>query len=223
MEPRSVVKGHYVHPRAFQRQMETLVRLGYKAVALKDLFRKDVELPAKPVVITFDDGYRNFYSNALPALERTGNTSTVFLVANLIGKTNEWDEKRGDVQEPLMSLSEIREAASKGTDFGSHTLDHADLSAVESDEAWRQIADSKAVLQKVLGTEVGTFCYPYGRKTPEVQAMVRRAGYSLACSTEKGMNTADTDRTALRRINVRSDTLMPVFLYKLIRGARVAR
>jgi peptidoglycan/xylan/chitin deacetylase (PgdA/CDA1 family) len=223
IEPRSVVKGHYVHPRMFQRQMATLSRLGYQAVALNDLYREEFILPPKPVVVTFDDGYRNFATNALPALESFGFRSTVFLVANLIGKSNEWDQARGDVAEPLMTLGEIERAAKQGTEFGSHTLDHSDLSSVDTQEAWRQIAESKAVLQKVLGTEVGTFCYPYGRKTPEVQAMVRKAGYRLACSTEKGLNTQETDRTALRRINVRSDTLMPVFLYKLIRGARVAR
>ncbi len=223
LEPRSVVKGHYVHPSMFEKQMRTLARLGYQSVALKDLYQEGGAIPRKSIVITFDDGYQNFSDNALPALQRRGFISTVFLVANLIGKTNEWDRKNGDVAEQLMTAEEIRGALDKGTDFGSHTLDHADLTAVETLEAWRQIADSKAVLEKVLGIEVATFCYPYGRKTPEVQKMVCKAGYKLACSTEKGLNTAETDLTALRRINIRSDTLMPVFLYKLIRGARVGR
>lgn len=220
LNPASTVKGHYIHPRMFERQMRVLKKLGYRTVSLLDLAGK---LPEKSLVITFDDGYENFLTNALPSLERNGFRSTVFLVANLLGKTNEWDRARGDVTERLMTLAEIREAGKRGTEFGSHTLDHADLSVLEKEEAWCQIADSKAVLQQSLGIEVPTFCYPYGRKTPEVQAMVGRAGYRLACSTEKGLNTSDTDPLALRRINVRSDTLMPVFLYKLIRGARVAR
>ncbi|MEZ0326363.1 MAG: polysaccharide deacetylase family protein [Fimbriimonas sp.] len=223
LNPQSVVKGHYVHPKMFARQMGVLARLGYQAVPLRDLYDSDKTLPSKAVVVTFDDGYKNFSDNALPALISHSFASTVFLVANLIGKSNEWDQGRGDVKEPLMGLQEIEMAADNGTEIGSHTLDHADLTAVDTAEAWRQIAESKAVLEKVLGTEVGSFCYPYGRKTPEVQAMVRKAGYRLACSTEKGLNHSNTDRTALRRINVRSDTLMPVFLYKLIRGARVAR
>jgi peptidoglycan/xylan/chitin deacetylase (PgdA/CDA1 family) len=204
----------------FDRQMSVLRRLGYRSVPLTSLSGR---FEPRSVVITFDDGYENFWSSALPSLKRHGYTSTVFVVANLIGKTNEWDAAKGDATEALMTLDQIRRAAKEGTDFGSHTLDHADLSVLPKEEAWRQIADSKAVLQQTLGIEVPTFCYPYGRKTPEVQAMVGRAGYRLACSTEKGLNTAATNPLALRRINIRSDTLMPVFLYKLIRGARVGR
>jgi peptidoglycan/xylan/chitin deacetylase (PgdA/CDA1 family) len=222
LNPQSTVKGHYVHPRMFDRQMRTLARLGYQTFPLGTMYSGGPK-PKKPIAITFDDGYTNFFDHALPSLTARNFVSTVFLVANLIGQTNRWDEERGDVREPLMDLAQIREAQSKGTEFGSHTLDHADLSVVSSEEAWCQIADSKAVLERALGTEISTFCYPYGRKTPEVQAMVGRAGYRLACSTKKGLNHSDTDRMELRRINVRSDTLMPVFLYKLIRGARVGR
>lgn len=217
---RSTVKGHYVHPRLFEKQMAALKRLGYQSIRLDEVDEPRVE---KPIVITFDDGYVNFLTDALPSLKRHGFTATVFLVADLLGKTNEWDSRNGDVEEPLMSIEQIEQARSEGTDFGSHTLSHADLAAVDEAEAWRQIADSKSVLEKALGNPISTFCYPYGRKTPKVQEMVREAGYRLACSTEKGMNTRDTDRFALRRINVRSDTHMPVFLYKLMRGARDAR
>jgi len=144
--------------------------------------------------------------------------STVFLVANQLGGTNAWDTKEGDVEERLMDVPQILSARQAGTEFGSHTLDHADLQAISADEAWNQIDGSKKKLEAELAFSIEAFCYPYGRKTPEVCDMVKRAGYRLACSTEKGLNTDDTNHYALRRINVRRDTSVPIFAMKLLRG-----
>jgi peptidoglycan/xylan/chitin deacetylase (PgdA/CDA1 family) len=220
---RSMVKGHYVSPRLFRSQLKLLQRLGYASVSLDSMFEQDGREPAKPIVFTFDDGYENFYWNALPAMEAAGFKGTVFLVSNCIGKSNTWDELKGDVHEKLMSRDQILDARRRGMEFGSHTLDHVDLSAVEPDEAWRQIADSRCDLEAMLGSRVQTFCYPYGRKTPAVQEMVSRAGYRVACAIGKGVNYPETDRMALRRINVRQDTSPPVLFYKLLRGLRVGR
>lgn len=221
VDPRSAVPGHYVPPALFRRQMRVLKALGFVSVRLADLFESN--LPKRPVVITFDDGYENFALNALPALRAVGYRSTVFLVANQIGGSDVWDHAEAQVQERLLSAKQIKAAQAEGTDFGSHTLDHADLPACNRDEAWRQIADSKASLEGVLGEPVTTFCYPYGRTSPEVRGMVEEAGYRYACSTQKGANTREADRLALRRINVRSDSWTPVFLFKLLRSVRYAR
>lgn len=220
VDPRSTLKGHYVPPKLFAKQMAALADAGYQSVPLSTLFNEEEPLPEKPIVITFDDGYENFLTHALPVLVRTGFTATVFLVADALGKTNCWDVKTGDVEERLMDLPQIREARSVGTEFGSHTLHHADLPAIGPEEAWREVADSRSRLEDELGEPVTTFCYPYGRKSPEVKEMVERAGYRLACSTEKGANTPSTDPFALRRINIRRDTYLPVFLYKLRRDLR---
>jgi len=220
---RSAVPGHYVSPGLFRRQMSVLSAMGYTTVPLSHLYRPDTKLPRKPIVITFDDGYVNFLTNALPILQSQRFVSTVFLVANQLGGTNEWDFKEGDVQERLMSVEQVKAARDAGTEFGSHTLDHADLPSVDSEEAWRQIAESKQKLEELCGFEIETFCYPYGRKSPEVRRMVEQAGYRLACSTEKGLNTEETDRFALRRINIRRDTSVQVFVMKLLRGRRNAR
>ncbi len=194
--------------------------MGYTSVPLSHLYRSDVKLPRKPVVITFDDGYENFLINALPILKSQNFVSTVFLVANQLGGTNEWDSRNGDVEERLMDVRQILEAHSGGTEFGSHTSDHADLNAVPKEEARRQIVDSKVKLEETLNLPIETFCYPYGRKNPEVEKMVAEAGYRLACSTEKGLNTDTTNPFALHRINVRRDTNVPVFIMKLLRGKR---
>jgi peptidoglycan/xylan/chitin deacetylase (PgdA/CDA1 family) len=218
IDRRSLVKGHYVSPGLFARQMKVLQTLGFTSVGLDALFESP--MPAKPIVITFDDGYQNFAENALPTLQKHGFESTVFLVSNQLGGTNAWDVKLGDVEEKLMDVETVLACQRAGTQFGSHTADHADLTAISDDEAWKQIASSKESLEDALGAPVRTFCYPYGRKNAASLEMVRRAGYRLACSTEKGSNDSSTNRFALKRINVRSDTWSPVFLLKLMRTAR---
>jgi len=215
---RSTVQGHYVSPKLFKRQMAVLSAMGYTAVPLSSLYKPGAKMPRKPVVITFDDGYVNFLTHALPVLKSHSFVSTVFLVANQLGGTNAWDTKEGDVEERLMDVPQILSARQAGTEFGSHTLDHADLQAISADEAWNQIDGSKKKLEAELAFSIEAFCYPYGRKTPEVCDMVKRAGYRLACSTEKGLNTDDTNHYALRRINVRRDTSVPIFAMKLLRG-----
>jgi peptidoglycan/xylan/chitin deacetylase (PgdA/CDA1 family) len=221
VNPRSILKGHYVSPRLFARQMSALASRGYVVVPLSRVLSG--EAPERAVAITFDDGYENYFMHALPILVRHGYPATVFLVANAIGGTNAWDAVEGDVEEKLMDLGQIREAQAAGTEFGSHTLDHVDLTAATPDEAWRQVNGSRCFLEECLDAPVVSFCYPYGRKTGAVREMVQRAGYRFACSTEKGSNTENTDPFSLRRVNVRRDTHLPIFLYKLRRdGAREA-
>lgn len=212
----TTVPGHYVSPGLFDRQLKLLRRLRYTSQDLDTLFQ--TPLPERPIVITFDDGYENFHSHALARLKARGFSATVFVVANLIGQTNRWDSSQGDTVEPLMTIDQLIDCIREGMAIGSHTLDHADLNAVSPDEARRQIVDSRRLLSNVLGGEIPTFCYPYGRRSPEVEAMVGAAGYRLACSTLKGSNTETTNRFALRRINVRRDTRPAVLLYKLLRA-----
>jgi peptidoglycan/xylan/chitin deacetylase (PgdA/CDA1 family) len=220
IHPRALVKGHYVSPGMFARHIRMLRALRFESVALNGLFETEQNLPKRPFVITFDDGYQNFFDNALPTLKKASFVSTVFLVANQLGGVNAWDASLGDVSEPLMDVESIRTAAAAGTAFGSHTLDHVDLKLANAAEAMRQISGSKSLLENALEMSIESFCYPYGRMNQDTPGYVRSAGYRLACSTLKGTNTEQTDRYALRRINVRSDTWTPVLWLKLLRAAR---
>ncbi len=218
MDRRSHTAGHYVSPGLFLRQLRLAKALGFQTVSLAHLF--DQSLPKRPLVITFDDGYANFYQNALPSLIRLGMQSTVFLVANQLGGTNAWDVAIGDVEERLMTIAEIKDSAEQGTEFGSHTLDHADLAECSEAEAARQILDSKRQLESDLNLPIETFCYPYGHYTRTSVNLVEEAGYRYACTTGKAINTEQTPRLELARINIRSDTWSIVFLLKLLRSRR---
>jgi len=213
---KTLVPGHYVDPDIFRKQMGLLKMLGYRPIRLDEAMTKP--LPKRPAVITFDDGYQNFLTNALPVLREHQFPSTVFLVSDELGGTNSWDVRDGDVSEPLMNLGEIESCLKDGVEFGSHTVTHARLAGLPEERARTEIARSKSELEARLKIPISTFCYPYGSHDDRTRQMVENAGYICACSTEKGINGPDTDRFALRRINVRRDTRVAGFAMKLWRA-----
>lgn len=213
----TTLPGHYVRPDVFESHIRWLSRRGYRTSSVSSLF--EGETPDR-IAVTFDDGYENFLTNALPTLRRYDAMATVFAVAERIGGVNDWDTKDGDVEERLMSLPQLREAVMGGTEIGSHSATHADLAAIALDDAKTEIDRSRTILRGLIGAPIDVFCYPYGRETMDVRRLVREAGYRYACSTAKGMNDSTTDPMALRRINVRQDTSLPVLIYKLWRERR---
>jgi peptidoglycan/xylan/chitin deacetylase (PgdA/CDA1 family) len=220
----SIVAGQYVTAALFEKQLRFLQRRGYAVVALDDFVRQ-LEKPtpgAKPVAITFDDGYESFHAEALPVLERVKATATVFVVSGQIGKTNAWDEAKGDVTERMMTAEQIVDAARRGMQIGSHTVSHPDLLTLDAEVAEREVRDSKKDLEAVTGNEVGWLSYPYGRETEAIRGLVRAAGYRGACGTSRALNTAQTDLYSLARINIRASTSIPWLYYKLVRARREA-
>ena len=159
---KSIVPAQYVTAAAFGRQMRLLTRLGFSVVSLarlKDGFEGRTLLPPRPVAITFDDGQSNFHQAALPLLRATGQTATVFLVSDLIGSSNRWDQADGDLEEPLMNEDQIREAAASGIDFGSHTRTHPHLHQCAPAQRWEEIRGSKEALEERFQRPVDFFCY----------------------------------------------------------------
>jgi peptidoglycan/xylan/chitin deacetylase (PgdA/CDA1 family) len=215
----SLVPGHYVPAARFRRQMKLLARLGYQTGRLGDWERLLAE-PQKHLIVTFDDGYASFHRHALPALEAAGFSATVFLVSDYVGGVNAWDLALGDVEEPLMDASMIRDALGRGTEFGSHTRTHAHLTQINAEALAYEVDGSRAELAALLGNEIETFCYPYGEVDAAVREAVARAGYRVATTTRKASNRYGTDPLLLGRINVRASTGALQFLLKIQRAGR---
>ncbi|MEY4910673.1 MAG: hypothetical protein RL761_336, partial [Pseudomonadota bacterium] len=131
-------RGLYVSPAAFARQMALLKLLGYQGLSMTDLqpyLRGDKQ--GKVVGITFDDGYLNNLTNALPALQKQGFTSTCYVVDGLLGQTNVWDKSIGIAQTPLMSVEQLLQWQASGQEVGAHTQEHVDLMTVSEITAWK--------------------------------------------------------------------------------------
>lgn len=217
--PTTTVPGHYVSPGQFRRHVAALVRLGFQQVTLAQMhagLRGELPLPRRPVVVTFDDGYENYATHAAPALESHGWTGTVFVVAGLAGKTNEWDNRGGDVVEPLLSYDSLRSLFHRGHEIGSHTLTHVRLGHVPLEVAMHEVRAAKELLERELDRPVPYFCYPYGDHNSAVRELVRDAGHLGATTVRRGKNTPHTDPLQWNRINVRSDTRTPILVWKLL-------
>jgi len=175
----------YCHIRRFKAQMAWLYRCGYQVIGLEEACEVLFEgkpLKGNAVVLTFDDGYQNFYEQAFPVLERYGFPATVFLVADLLGKTSEWLAADGRPDPPLMDISIIRQLRRKGVLFGAHTLSHPRLSQIDHEQMCREVKESKRVLEELLDEKVDYFCYPCGDFDAGVVAAVKDAGYRGALS-----------------------------------------
>jgi peptidoglycan/xylan/chitin deacetylase (PgdA/CDA1 family) len=206
--PRGVrLGGLYVSERLFARQLAELEAAGFVTPSLDSAC--DSPSPARAILLTFDDGFRNVLRYGLPLLARHRFRAVQFIVADLIGKSNEWEQAQGEVPEPLMDHAEIREWLAAGHEIGSHSCTHPHLSRIPLPQAREEITASKKKLEDLFGRPVEHFCYPYGDRNDAVVDLVREAGYRTACTMDFGVNTVATSPLALRRILARHPSLRP--------------
>jgi len=201
------LKGLYVKPSRFKKQMEELSTASYKTICPADAAIHSLSNVPHRIAITFDDGYLDVLENALEHLVAHHFQAIQFLPANLIGKRNEWDLGEGEVPEKLMDVAQVREWLAAGQWIGAHTLSHCRLSSLSIQAAKEEIFASKKKLEDTFGVPVEHFCYPYGDCNDAVRSLVQEAGYHSACLTQFGINTPDTDCFSLKRITVRYPSL----------------
>jgi peptidoglycan/xylan/chitin deacetylase (PgdA/CDA1 family) len=205
-----------VSPQKFRSQVEWLFRNGYQAITARDWWRccsEGKELPKKPVLLTFDDGYEDLAEFAFPILKQHGFGATVFIVTSQIGGTNAWDQNNGSAAaHDLLNAEDILYWTRDGIEFGSHSVTHPDMTALSEQALDVEAGASSRELSAVLGQEVCSFAYPYGRMNAVVREAVNR-NYRLAFTTEAGMNHLGSDLFSLKRTMVQSsDSLLDLRL-----------
>lgn len=176
----------------FEEQMSYLKKQGYTSISLEELnnyYEGNFNLPDKPIIITFDDGYEDNLLAALPIMEKYNMRSTVFIVTGLVG-TREY-----------LSWQQIAEMKVRHTEIGSHSVSHIALGDSSPDQQRHEVTASKAMLEEHVGP-VKFLAYPYGQFTPMTQQILREAGYLGACSGIAGLNSKGVDIYALKRVNV---------------------
>jgi len=209
----------YVAPGAFARQMAWLKLMGYTGLSMSALQPYLLgEKRGKVVGITFDDGYLNNLTNALPSLVKQGFSSTCYAVSGLLGKTNVWDERLGIAQAPLMDEAQVRQWVAAGQEVGSHTRRHIDLTASDDEVCRVELALGKSELESIIGQAVDHFCYPYGRYGSNHMAMAGQLGFVTATTTQRSRCHAQTDLLQLPRVPVLRSTSLPVFWLKIATG-----
>ncbi|PDW01222.1 polysaccharide deacetylase family protein [Candidatus Chloroploca asiatica] len=187
--------GLSVTPEQFDAQLAWLHSNGYETVAMADVarcIRGEGPCPARAVALTFDDGYLDAHTEALPRLGAYGATATFYIVSDFIGRPG------------YMGWEELRALRDAGMEIGAHSVNHPDLTRMHLDELRDQIGRSGAVLAAELGQPVVSFCYPLGRYNDTVMAVTREAGYLSATTTRA--DASQHDPFALPRLRISGDT-----------------
>lgn len=168
----------------FEKQMNTIEARGFIPISMDQFYAhitQGADIPAKSIVLTFDDNYRGVYENAVPILKKHHFPAIEFVHTKYVGSTSG--------EHPKMSWDQLKELSSGGLiTIGSHTVSHpADITTISAGDQHSEIFDSKEDLEKHLGTKCDYFAYPDGKNDNFVQDMVKQAGYKLAVATKTGL------------------------------------
>lgn len=202
-----------VSMKRFQSQLDFLAGEGWKTVTMANLAAHPHAWPERTVVITFDDGYRDNYE-AFEELAQRNMCASWFVVTGWLGRSAGWGDA-GQPSDPLLDPAELRAMQTAGMEIGSHTVGHMRLPELDSARMNAQLADSKAALEDILGTEVISFAYPYGAWDERCERAVAAAGYRYACTTRSGWALRDGNPLRLRRLTVFNNDNLGSFARKL--------
>jgi len=168
------------------------------------------------ILITFDDGYRDNYINALPTLTRHRFPAIVFLTTDYINTDNKRPRyAKVPWKRDYLNMTEIRDMIGKGIAFGAHTRTHPHLDQISSEDAKNEIIGSRDALKNIFGSKDIAFCYPYGHYNEQVKNIVRETGLSCAFSVNPGINYRGQDLFEIKRIGVLGEDNFSSFKFKL--------
>jgi peptidoglycan/xylan/chitin deacetylase (PgdA/CDA1 family) len=175
-----------VTPYTFENQIKTMKDAGYSFMTASELAQVidgKAKLPVKPVVLTFDDGYRDFYTDAFPILKKYGVKGTVYVISGFVGRHN------------YMFPEQVVEVAKSGlVEVGAHTVHHVSLKGVSMKEDLIEIGNSKTDLEKLISMPVVSFAYPNGSFDKQAIEVVKNAGYTSAVSTLMGSEQGSVNK-----------------------------
>jgi peptidoglycan/xylan/chitin deacetylase (PgdA/CDA1 family) len=183
-----------VNPQSFAREMLMITRSGMHTITLDDLYAaltQGHELPSHPVILTFDDGYEDFYTDAFPVLQALQMKATSFIITGKAGWKGymTWDQMRDIERSGLVQ-------------FESHTATHVELNTISPSKAEQELIDSKSVLETELGKPVKYLAYPSGRFNATVINLAQAVGYEAAVTTQYGSLQSSSGLLKLSRVRV---------------------
>jgi peptidoglycan/xylan/chitin deacetylase (PgdA/CDA1 family) len=196
-----------VAPKVFAEQLAYLHDQGFTTLTagkLAEILTGGAgDLPENPIVLTFDDGYGDFYTDALPVLQRHGFTGTLFQTTGWVGEEDE--AKR------MLNWRELAELNDAGIEIGAHTVRHPQLDLLAEDVLREELGDSKKALEDNLGFEVPGLAYPFGYSSEKVREVAREFGYTYAYAVGNDFTRSGDGKFTLPRLTVRRVTTMDEF------------
>ncbi len=193
-----------VRASTFRKQMELLDQWGYTPITFEDVrlfLAGELNLPNKPVIITFDDGYMDVYETAFPILREFGMRAVFFVIGDRLVEENIWD-KGQDTLSPLLNQQQILEMSTAGFEIGAHSMTHLKLTMIHEKVATEEILRSRILLEILLNKSVHSFSYPYGLVNDNIKNIVIDTGFTSACGAFSGPAMFGRDLFEIRRILV---------------------
>ena len=197
-----------LRPDLFAGHLAYLHEQGYQSLSVAGLVKalREKTLPEKPVVLTFDDAFLDFYTAALPVLKLHNAAASLFIPTRYLDGTSLWLDDVGEGARPLVSRGQLIEIANAGMDCGAHTHSHCHLDTAKEAEGRKEISQSKEIIEQIIGLPVTTFAYPYGHHHPEARQWVIDAGFQAACAVKHALSHTHDDLFTLARITITNRT-----------------
>ena len=214
------IRGAFTTPRRFARQLRYLKKRGfefYTAAELIEFYLQNKRFPEKAICLTFDDGWKDNYTNAFPILKDLEIKATVFLVPSCIGQISQTVVPEGEAAREHLSREDILEMSEYGIEFGSHTQNHRLLHQISPEEIKYEVEESKKQIEDLLQKECKTFAYPAGIFTEAAKTLVQKAGYAAAFTTYYAEENR-LDLYALNRTEILRRDRLPFYFSRKIKG-----
>lgn len=191
-----------ITPDALEKQLNYIHDNNYVTITIKELYehlKNAAPIPEKSILITFDDGYMNNYTEAFPMLKKLNMKATIFCVGNSLDGSY------------YLSEDALKEMSDYGIDIQCHTVNHVHLDTLSYEEQLSELRHSKEIIEKITGKEVLSVAYPFGDYNSETIKAAKEAGYKLAFTTHLGLADRNDNIYALDRIYISSYYNMDTF------------
>lgn len=199
-----------VSPRLSLDHMTYLQKNKYAPIpvthAVRVLLKKETIMPERPIVLTFDDGLADFFTEALPILTRYSFTTTLYVTTAFINGTSRWLQREGEATRPMLTWDQLTKISPQSIECGAHSHSHSQLDILPHPVAQDEIVRSKRMLEHHPRREVSSFAYPLGYYSARVRQQVQETGYTSACAVKHEMSSETSDPFALARLLVKADT-----------------
>jgi peptidoglycan/xylan/chitin deacetylase (PgdA/CDA1 family) len=209
-----------VSSAAFRQQLQFLRGRGYHTIALDDwasCILSKRPIPGRPVIITFDDGYRDFFANAWPVLAAENMRATIFVVTRCVGSVVDWDSTSGPPM-PLMGWDQLRALQAEGNAIASHCAAHRNLTESSDAEISADCAEVHDVLRRELGRDTSAIAFPWGLTNLRVRHLLAQNGYRVGVGVIGRLSTFADDMMDLPRIEIFGDDDLDAFALKIDAG-----
>ena len=192
-----------VSPGEFDEHMALLHQRGRTPLTISqytDVLRGRAQMPGKPVLVTFDDGFADLATAAMPLLRRYGIVATAYVITGRVGAKHSYDS------DPTLDWDQLVDLRASGVEIGSHSHTHRALDCLHRSELRDEVVASRQLLEDGFHEPVHSFAYPYGYHSKAVRRAVQAAGYTSACAVKNALSHEGDDVFAVARVLIERDT-----------------